>query len=60
MSATHRECIWLGQCGSDCPGHCPDFSPLDDTEEAESYYQDIIKENTAEYQNLIKEYSHGG
>lgn len=60
MDATRKECIWFEQCGSDCPGRCPDFSPLDETENTENYYHSILRENTEEYQSMIKEYSHGG
>lgn len=60
MDAARKECIWFGQCGSDCSGRCPDFSPADESEEAENYYHDILKENAEEYQSVIREYSDGG
>ena len=60
MDATRKERIWFGQCGSDCPESCHDFSPADESEKAENYYHNILKESAEEYQSVIREYSDGG
>lgn len=46
-------CIWSDQCESD--KRCEDYTPADVEEEDVEYYNRIIKENTEEYENLVKE-----
>lgn len=59
MSAAYQECIWKDQCGSDCSGHCSDYTPADDTEMNEDFYACILKENIELYQKMIDDYSDG-
>lgn len=57
MGAEGKECIWKGQCESECPQDCQDYTPADDTEDNENFYFGVLKENAEIYQKEIDEYS---
>ena len=59
MRSMDKECIWKGQCGSEWPQNCQDYTPADDTEDNENFYSDVLKENIEVYQKEINEYSDG-
>lgn len=48
-----KGCIWADQCESD--ERCEDYTPIDVDEEDVEYYNQILKENTEEYEDLVKE-----
>lgn len=50
---TCKGCIWVDQCESD--KRCEDYTPIDVDEDDVKYYNQIIKENTEEYEDLVKE-----
>lgn len=50
---TCKGCIWVDQCESD--KRCEDYTPVDVDEDDVEYYNQIIKENTEEYEDLVKE-----
>jgi len=50
---TCKGCIWVDQCESD--KRCEDYTPVDVDEDDVKYYNQIIKENTEEYEDLVKE-----
>lgn len=50
---TCKGCIWVDQCESD--KRCEDYTPVDIDEDDVKYYNQIIKENTEEYEDLVKE-----
>ena len=45
--------IWVDQGESD--KRCEDYTPVDVDEDDVKYYNQIIKENTEEYEDLVKE-----
>lgn len=59
MGADGKECIWKGQCESECPQNCQDYTPADDIEGGENFYSGVLKENAEVYQKEIDEYSDG-
>ena len=50
---TCKGCIWVDQCESD--KRCEDYTPVDVDEDDVKYYNQIIKENKEEYEDLVKE-----
>lgn len=57
MNTAWKDCIWYEQCESECCGKCDDYSPVDDSELNEAFYQSILRENAEEYQDIICEYT---
>ncbi len=51
-----KKCIWEDQCGSECAGHCPDYTPADGSEENERFYTCVLIENVQAYQKMIDDY----
>ena len=47
---------WKDQCDEDCQG-CEFASPADEYEDDESYYRDILRENSEIYEELTEEYN---
>lgn len=53
-----KDCYWHEECGDDCMGWCEDFTPVNEDAD-ESYYDIVIRENAAEYEEIIMDYSDG-
>lgn len=51
------DCIWRDQCEYDTDGMCDHYAQLDDSFEEERQYSEILRENIAEYNKIILEYS---
>ncbi|NBH77090.1 hypothetical protein D3Z52_02595 [Clostridiaceae bacterium] len=59
MNTANQECIWKDQCGGECLGHCPGYTPAGKSNKHKSLYFRILKENVEEYQKMINDYSDG-
>lgn len=60
MDTAGNKCIWADQCGGECEEHCPDYSPIDETELNEKFYDSVLHENLEEYGKEIEDYSDEG
>lgn len=59
MRSEDRECIWMERCGDECSQDCRDYTPVDDIEDSENFYSNVLRENVEVYQREIDEYSDG-
>lgn len=59
MNTARKNCIWYEQCGAECQGRCEDYSPVDESEDNETFYRNVLAENAQEYQKVIRDYSDG-
>ena len=59
MAVRRDTCLWHEQCES-CSIRCGHYTPEDDFNMGESFYMSILRENAMTYNNIIKDFSHGG
>lgn len=59
MANRRGTCLWCEQCEA-CSARCGRYTPEDDFNMSESFYMRILRENARTYNNITKDFSHGG